>query len=443
MKEPNSWKNAAAVWAPVYYCDHSHREGDDNDDPRREDPIIINVVELFWNFFPAPFPQSFLPRTDDNTYSHRSSLRKFVFFSLLPQTLCCLFTVLLYDVVGEGERRARIGSSTAEETTEKKMTKRFKLSVNGSSSQKGKLKSFFFHLCQPSSASQVRPAKFGQPFFFWQGKKKKTLLALLVGLAFFRSPTFPITTVEEEERCEWVLRFIIRRAGNQKKKVPEKEGPKLNGRCFAGIFSGSQTLPISFGRKLEGLEAASSPNSHLECDSDISSGNIHQQSDCGGATTAGGVLQETSDQNIHSPTVPVKAPSSGRFNSLRKWFRPWRWMKSKRGSGGDGHQASLGKENSRRKSAEMEDVAVGSSEGIHTANAYGTEDLFPGSRMTISSTGEGNLLIMPGMFWVWSLFVRLIDRLIDWLIGMIRRLIDWSLWIFSVTPFVVSLNCVL
>ena len=95
------------------------------------------------------------------------------------------------------------------------MTKRFKLSVNGSSSQKGKLKSFF-----PSV-----PAKFGQPFFFWQGKKKKTLLALLVGLAFFSLSDFS-HHYSGGRKTVWVgfgdLSFVereTRKKRSQKKKV--------------------------------------------------------------------------------------------------------------------------------------------------------------------------------------------------------------------------------
>jgi len=85
-------------------------------------------------------------------------------------------------------------------------------------------------------------------------------------------------------------------------------------------------------------------------------------------TTASG-----GDKNILVDSNQNSAKAPGRFNSLRKWFRPWRWMKSKR----DGH--SQGKEN-QRKSAEMEDVASAPDGG---GVLYGDE--FPGSRITTSA----------------------------------------------------------
>ncbi|OQV20335.1 putative Phosphatase and actin regulator 4 [Hypsibius exemplaris] len=136
--------------------------------------------------------------------------------------------------------------------------------------------------------------------------------------------------------------------------------------------AGSRTLPISFGRKLEGLEAAAESSSSPAADS-------HHIPEAAAQSDLSGI--NASPAAIVSATSSTKTP--GRFNSIRKWFRPWRWMKSKR----DGN--SGGKES--RKSAEMEDVAVAG----HDAALYGED--FSGVRKLTDSSTDASSVGNPGL----------------------------------------------
>ena len=68
----------------------------------------------------------------------------------------------------------------------------------------------------------------------------------------------------------------------------------------------------------------------------------------------GNITSTSTSNNIHqfssalapdlTTVAPVKSSSSSRFSTLRKWFKPWKWRRSKRHG------------EMRTKSAEMEDV---------------------------------------------------------------------------------------
>ncbi|GAU99270.1 hypothetical protein RvY_10296 [Ramazzottius varieornatus] len=113
----------------------------------------------------------------------------------------------------------------------------------------------------------------------------------------------------------------------------------VNGPSSAkGRVEGSRTLPISFGRKLESTESGTDGKDEAAAEETV----LEEVND--------GNITSTAINSPLSPDLSTGAPvaksssSSSRFATLRKWFKPWKWRRSKRNG------------EMRSKGAEMEDV---------------------------------------------------------------------------------------
>lgn len=113
------------------------------------------------------------------------------------------------------------------------------------------------------------------------------------------------------------------------------------------LFSGSRTLPISFGRKLETVEQSSSttnaadnrdPNYAVSFSHDANVNLLKEE------------ITEKKTSLVASHSVETPGKHSTKLTGIRRWLRPWKWLKSKR----DGSE----KLKNHKKSAEMEDVNV-------------------------------------------------------------------------------------
>lgn len=108
-------------------------------------------------------------------------------------------------------------------------------------------------------------------------------------------------------------------------------------------------MPISFGRKLENIEQGTSGSA-----AEVTSNNNHDATFAADGSVKlskeGGDLNDVQSPLGTTRSEGAQGKNSGRFGAIRRWLKPWKWLKSKR----DG----TGRSKENRKSAEMEDVDI-------------------------------------------------------------------------------------